>query len=78
MSEPVVAAKEPAELTLEPGTYLWCACGLSENQPYCDGRHIITDIRPMKLEITRKRVVFLCQCKQSGQKPYCDKSHEML
>ncbi len=78
MSEPVVAAKEPAELTLEPGTYFWCACGLSENQPFCDGRHKITDITPVRLDITRKRQVFLCQCKQSGQKPYCDKSHELL
>lgn len=30
----------PFEVELEPGKkYYWCTCGLSENQPYCDGAH---------------------------------------
>ena len=27
MEEPVIAAKQPAVLELEPGTYYWCRCG---------------------------------------------------
>ena len=39
MSTPKIANKSPAVLELEPGTYYWCACGHSKNQPYCDGSH---------------------------------------
>ena len=40
MSEPVVAQKSPYEVELK-GTYryAWCACGLSDHQPFCDGSH---------------------------------------
>ena len=35
-----IAAKEPKGVTLEAGkSYAWCACGLSKNQPFCDGTH---------------------------------------
>ncbi|MGK7371680.1 MAG: CDGSH iron-sulfur domain-containing protein, partial [Candidatus Halalkalibacterium sp. M3_1C_030] len=26
-------------MEIEAGTYAWCACGESDNQPYCDGSH---------------------------------------
>ena len=40
MTEPVVAAKSPVKVTLEVGKdYWWCACGMSKNQPFCDGSH---------------------------------------
>ena len=40
MTEPVVAARVPAKVTLEAGKdYWWCACGQSKNQPFCDGSH---------------------------------------
>ena len=53
MSEgfPKVAAKNPAVLDLEPGTYYWCTCGLSAKQPFCDGAHKACELRPMKVEI---------------------------
>ncbi|MEE9253179.1 MAG: CDGSH iron-sulfur domain-containing protein, partial [Thermodesulfobacteriota bacterium] len=35
MSKPVVAERMPAVIELEPGTYWWCVCGRSKNQPYC-------------------------------------------
>ncbi len=39
MTEPVIAQKGPYALTLQPGTYWWCACGRSKTQPFCDGSH---------------------------------------
>ena len=54
MSEPTIAQKAPYAEELEPGTYWWCACGKSSNQPYCDGSHKGTDFTPVKCEITEK------------------------
>jgi len=43
-----IAAKEPKGVTLEAGkSYAWCACGLSANQPFCDGAHKATDMKPL-------------------------------
>ena len=39
MNKPVIAAKQPAVLPLEPSTYYRCACGRSKEQPFCDGSH---------------------------------------
>ena len=37
---PHIAAKSPAKVTLEEGKDYWyCTCGLSANQPFCDGSH---------------------------------------
>ncbi|QIT56134.1 CDGSH iron-sulfur domain-containing protein [Aquisalimonas sp. 2447] len=76
MSEPVVASKTPYVLELESGTYMWCRCGRSANQPYCDGSHKGTDLAPEKLVLEEPRKVALCGCKQTGNPPYCDGSHK--
>ena len=78
MTEPVIAKKEPAGLTLEPGTYWWCACGLSKLQPFCDGSHKGTGLKPTRLDIAEAREVWLCQCKHSCDKPFCDGTHQTL
>jgi len=78
MSDPKVAQKSPYVLEMEPGKYAWCACGLSEKQPFCDGTHKATDINPIIEEITEKKKVAWCGCKQSGKKPMCDGSHNKL
>ena len=78
MNEPVIAKKEPAGLALEPGTYSWCACGLSKAQPFCDGSHKGTGLKPLKLEIETAREVWLCQCKLTCTQPFCDGTHETL
>ena len=32
--------KNPYKVKVEKGkTYSWCACGLSQKQPFCDGSH---------------------------------------
>ncbi len=78
MNEPVIAAKQPSVMELEPGTYYWCSCGLSSNQPFCNGAHKGTGFTPMKVEITEKQRVALCDCKRTSNVPFCDGTHVKL
>ena len=54
MSEPVIADKKPVVLELEPGTYYWCSCGQSKNQPCCDDGHKGTSFTPLAFEVTKE------------------------
>ena len=76
--EVVIAKASPVSLELEPGTYQWCSCGRSQNQPFCDGSHASTKMKPLAFEITRAERVSICQCKHSKTPPYCDGSHRKL
>lgn len=78
MAEPVVAAKHPVVLELEAGTYYWCQCGLSKNQPYCDGAHKGGEFGPLKFTLEETKKVALCQCKVTGNAPFCDGKHKQL
>jgi len=78
MNNATIAAKEPKIMELEPGTYYWCSCGKSANQPFCDGAHKGSEFTPQQFEITEKKVVALCQCKQSKKAPFCDGAHTQL
>jgi CDGSH iron-sulfur domain-containing protein 3 len=76
MAEPVIAQKGPYEVQLEAGrSYLWCACGRSAKQPFCDGSHKGTGLAPLCFEATSTGAQFLCGCKQTGDKPFCDGTH---
>lgn len=55
--------------------YAWCACGLSESQPFCDGAHKKTEIKPVIFTAGKSGEHYLCMCKQTGNQPYCDGSH---
>lgn len=79
MSEPKVAAKGSIGVELEAGkSYAWCACGLSKGQPFCDGSHKVTDLRPLVFKAEKSETVRLCQCKHTKNKPYCDGTHRTL
>jgi CDGSH-type Zn-finger protein len=78
MSHPEIAARVPAVLELKAGTYYWCACGRSKNQPFCDGSHKGTEFVPREFVIEQDTKVALCQCKHTGNAPYCDGTHKRL
>lgn len=78
MDTPKIAQRSPFIVELEPGSYAWCACGLSSNQPYCDGSHKETEFMPIVEKIATRKKVAWCGCKHSQGKPYCDGSHKNL
>ena len=69
---------EPFRTKLEAGDYLFCQCGFSTNQPFCNGYHHGTQHRPLKFTIEKERNVSLCTCKLTKKPPYCDGSHKQL
>ena len=78
MEKPVIAQKSPYVKEMEPGTYYWCRCGKSKNQPFCDGAHKGSEFSPMEVEITEKKTVAWCGCKHAGNQPFCDGEHKKL
>ena len=59
-------------------TYLWCACGKSQSQPWCDGSHVNTDQSPYSFIAKKTKTLYLCGCKQTGHGPFCDGTHQSI
>jgi CDGSH-type Zn-finger protein len=79
MAEPIPAQKAPYNVTVEAGKrYFWCACGRSNNQPFCDGSHKDTGITPMLFTAEKSEELWFCGCKATGGKPFCDGTHNTL
>ena len=74
----MIAKKGPYALELESGEYWWCACGRSQNQPFCDGSHQGTGFQPVSLKLDSRNKVWLCGCKHSADKPFCDGAHKQF
>ena len=76
---PEIGGRQPIVLDAKAGeTYWWCACGRSQNQPFCDGSHAVTTFTPIEWTPERDRRVLLCACKRTGNAPLCDGSHAKL
>jgi CDGSH iron-sulfur domain-containing protein 3 len=79
MTKPRIAQRGPYEVEVAMGnSYAWCACGLSAKQPFCDGTHKETDIRPIVWKAPKDETMWLCGCKHTGMAPECDGSHETV
>jgi CDGSH iron-sulfur domain-containing protein 3 len=77
-SKPKIANTKPVVLDLEPGTYYWCSCARSANQPFCDGSHQGSEFQPLKFSLEEGKKVALCNCKLTQNSPFCDGSHSQL
>jgi CDGSH-type Zn-finger protein len=76
----VIYDKRPFKISLEKGKkYSWCACGMSHQQPFCDGTHknqkLRITIKPVKFEVSETKEYWLCNCKQTTHRPFCDGTH---
>jgi CDGSH-type Zn-finger protein len=58
--------------------YCWCSCGLSKNQPFCDGSHKGTNSVPVEYKAQATEKVYFCMCRQTASKPLCDGTHKSL
>ena len=77
--EALIARKAPYPVELTQGTtYHWCACGRSNNQPFCDGSHQGTGLEPVSFTADRTGTVYLCGCKRTADAPRCDGTHKAL
>lgn len=76
---PVVARPKGYYHEVKAGQrYLWCACGRSQNQPFCDGSHAGTEFLPVLFKAAKDEDVIFCGCKHTGTAPFCDGSHNNL
>jgi len=79
MSKPIIAAINPKKVALVEGKdYYFCACGRSQNQPFCDGSHAGTDFKPKAFKAQKTGDAYLCQCKYSSNQPFCDGTHKQF
>lgn len=78
-SEPEIRGLKSLRLLMDAGKYMYCACGKSKNNPFCDGSHREgTNIKPIPVEIKFKHEVKWCDCRKSKKLPFCDNSHREL
>ena len=69
---PIAPRAGPYEVAVEENvSYLWCSCGLSATQPWCDGSHEGTGMEPIAFTAPVSGIFHMCGCKQSANKPFC-------
>ncbi len=76
MPDPIIADNKPVPVNLTAGEEShWCACGQSQNQPFCDGSHAGTEYSPVAFTAEAEGEAYLCACKRTGTPPFCDGTH---
>jgi CDGSH-type Zn-finger protein/mannose-6-phosphate isomerase-like protein (cupin superfamily) len=76
---PTVASRKGFYYEIKAGKrYLWCSCGRSKQQPFCDGSHAGTAFLPIPFKAERDEEVIFCGCKHTGTGPFCDGAHSNL
>lgn len=79
MEKPKIAGKIPEPVLLEADkNYVWCSCGHSKEQPFCDGQHKTTSFKPLVFKSEFRQQANLCSCKLTKNPPYCDGAHLSL
>ena len=79
MDKPVIATPRSIKIQVTAGeNYWWCSCGLSENQPFCDGKHQGTQFVPQKYTALEDALISFCGCKYSQKGALCDGTHRTL
>jgi CDGSH-type Zn-finger protein/mannose-6-phosphate isomerase-like protein (cupin superfamily) len=79
MATPTIAYRKGFYHEVKAGQrYLWCSCGLSKNQPFCDGAHAGTEFLPVLFKAKADEDVIFCGCKHTGTPPFCDGAHSNL
>lgn len=76
--KPVIVQKSSLKIVMESGTYWWCSCGRSKNQPFCDGSHKGTVFTPHKVIVEETELVKWCLCRHSEEGHICDNKHREL
>jgi CDGSH iron-sulfur domain-containing protein 3 len=72
VKKPACPQNGPYPVMVEAGQdYRWCQCGLSNNQPWCDGTHDKTGFEPIEFTAPISGEFYMCGCKRSDNKPYC-------
>ena len=65
-------------MKLEAGKqYLYCSCGLTNTQPFCDNSHLGTPFEPIPFKAKNQVNSLICLCRRAGpgSLPYCDGNH---
>jgi len=76
MDKPTIADNKPKKVELvQNEEYMFCTCGKSKNQPFCDGSHKGTEFTPVAYKAEETKKMFFCACKQTNNQPFCDGSH---
>ena len=79
MASPTIAQRKGYYFEVKAGQrYLWCQCGRSATQPFCDGSHEGTPFLPTPFKASVDEDVIFCGCKHTRTPPFCDGSHSNL
>lgn len=80
-SMPAIGGIFPTNLYLYRGkSYDWCACGHTQNAPFCDGqcKWLISRLRPVQFNVSESGYYKLCNCKMSANAPFCNSTHKTM